>query len=89
MKQTYQNKGTCSSSVTVELEGDVIRSVEFHGGCNGNTKGIASLVAGMKAQDVIDRLRGIQCGFKSTSCPDQLSCALEKALAAQKNEGNQ
>ena len=79
----YKTKGTCSSAIDLELDGDVIRSVEFTGGCNGNLKGICTLVAGMKAQDVIDKLEGTRCGFKDTSCPDQLAKALKKALATE------
>ena len=81
MKTTYMTKGTCSYQIDLELDGDVIRSVQFHGGCNGNLKGISQLVAGMKAQDAIERLRGVRCGMKPTSCPDQLARALEAALA--------
>lgn len=81
MKYSYTTKGTCSRRIDFELDGDIVRSVEFIGGCNGNTKGIASLVKGMKAEDVIARCEGIRCGMKSTSCPDQLSCALKEALA--------
>ena len=80
MKYSYKTKGTCSSAIQLELEDGIIRSVEFQGGCNGNLQGIAALVKGMKAQDAIAKLRGIRCGFKSTSCPDQLSIALEQAL---------
>lgn len=80
MKFSYKTKGTCSSAIQLELEDGVIRSVEFQGGCNGNLQGIAALVKGMKAQDAIAKLRGIRCGFKSTSCPDQLSIALEQAM---------
>lgn len=76
----YQTKGTCASAIDIEMDGTIIRSVAFTGGCNGNLKGIASLVAGMDAQDAIDRLKGIRCGFKSTSCPDQLAHALEQVL---------
>ena len=83
MRYTYQTKGTCSRAIVVELDGDVVRSVQFIGGCNGNTKGIASLVAGMKAGEVIRRCEGITCGPRPTSCPDQLSRALRGALAAQ------
>ncbi len=83
MRYTYQTKGTCSRAIVVELDGDVVRSVQFIGGCNGNTKGIASLVAGMKAGEVIRRCEGITCGPRPTSCPDQLSRALREALAAQ------
>ena len=81
MKYSYTTKGTCSRRIDLELDGDIVRSVEFIGGCNGNTKGIASLVKGMKAEDVIARCEGIRCGMKSTSCPYQLSCALKEALA--------
>lgn len=80
MKYSYKTKGTCSSAIQLELEDGIIRSVEFQGGCNGNLQGIAALVKGMKAQDAIAKLRGIRCGFKSTSCPDQLSIALEQAM---------
>ncbi len=77
MKYTYKTKGVCSSTITVEIEDDVVKSVQFVGGCNGNLKGISSLVVGMKVDDVIERLEGIRCGFKSTSCPDQLAKALK------------
>ena len=83
MRYTYQTKGTCSRQIVIELDGDVIRSVQFIGGCNGNTKGISSLVTGMKAGDVIRRCEGLTCGPRPTSCPDQLSRALREALAAQ------
>lgn len=75
----YKTKGTCSSEIIVELNGDTIESVKIIGGCDGNTKGICSLVQGMKADDVIDRLSGIKCGRKTTSCPDQLAKALLQA----------
>ena len=83
MQYVYQTKGTCSRQIIVELDGDVIRSVSFVGGCNGNTKGISSLVAGMKADEVIERCAGITCGPRPTSRPDQLSRALWEALAIQ------
>ncbi|MBQ8247966.1 MAG: TIGR03905 family TSCPD domain-containing protein [Lachnospiraceae bacterium] len=76
----YIPKGVCSQAIDVELDGETIKSVKFIGGCHGNTQGIASLAEGMNAQDAISRLRGIRCGFKSTSCPDQLANALEAAL---------
>lgn len=75
---TYQTKGTCSTSIDIEVENDTIKFVEFFGGCNGNLKGIASLVTGMNIDDAISKLKGIRCGFKATSCPDQLAQALEK-----------
>ena len=76
----YIPKGVCSSAIDIELDNDTIKSVKFTGGCNGNLQGISSLVAGMKAEDAIARLKGIRCGFKNTSCPDQLACALENLL---------
>lgn len=77
----YKTQGTCSQAIQLELDGDVIKSVEFIGGCSGNTQGVASLVQGMKAEEAIARLEGIRCGFKPTSCPDQLAKALKLALA--------
>ena len=76
----YNTKGVCSRSIDIELEGEIIRTVKFTGGCSGNTQGVAALVVGMNARDAIDRLSGIRCGFKSTSCPDQLARALAEAL---------
>jgi uncharacterized protein (TIGR03905 family) len=76
----YQTKGTCSTYIDIELDGDVIRSVSFFGGCNGNLQGISKLVEGMKAEEAIKRLKGIRCGFKPTSCPDQLAIALENMI---------
>lgn len=76
----YQTKGTCASAIDVEVKDGIIESVSFTGGCNGNLKGIAALVKGMEVKDAIERLQGITCGFKSTSCPDQLSKALEAFL---------
>lgn len=76
----YKTSGVCSQRIHLELDGDIIKEVEFIGGCNGNTKGIASLVRGMKAEDAIERMEGITCGFKPTSCPDQLAKALRIAL---------
>ena len=73
----YQTKGTCASAIDIELDGNIIKSVAFTGGCNGNLKGISALVVGMNVEDAISRLKGIRCGFKATSCPDQLARALE------------
>lgn len=78
----YKTHGTCSRAIEVELDGDTVKSVRFEGGCNGNTKGLSALVAGMKAQDVIDRLEGTDCAGRGTSCPDQLAKALRQALAS-------
>lgn len=77
----YKTNGTCSSMIDVETNGDIIESVAFTGGCNGNLQGIAALVKGMKIEDAIAKLKGIKCGFKNTSCPDQLARALEELSA--------
>jgi uncharacterized protein TIGR03905 len=77
----YKTKGTCSTSIDVELKDGVIDSVKFTGGCNGNLQGISALVKGMKPEEAISRLNGIRCGFKPTSCPDQLAHALEEMIA--------
>lgn len=79
MKYTYRTQGTCSRQIEIELNGDVIENIEFVGGCNGNLKGIASIVKGMKIDDVIDKCSGITCGTRPTSCPDQLAKALKEA----------
>lgn len=72
----YRTKGTCSQLIHLDVEGDVLTNVWFEGGCSGNLQGISALVKGMRIDDVIAHLSGIQCGFKGTSCPDQLSRAL-------------
>lgn len=76
----YRTKGTCSSAIDIEMDGNIIKSVVFTGGCNGNLQGISKLVEGMSAEDAITRLKGIKCGFKPTSCPDQLAIALESIV---------
>ncbi|MBO7387765.1 MAG: TIGR03905 family TSCPD domain-containing protein [Lachnospiraceae bacterium] len=73
----YKTQGTCSTAIDLELDGDIIKSVSFTGGCNGNLQGISKLVEGMNKNDAIAKLKGIKCGFKNTSCPDQLAHALE------------
>ncbi len=73
----YQTKGTCSTAIDIEVKDGRIESVAFTGGCNGNLQGISALVKGMTVEEAISRLKGIRCGFKSTSCPDQLAKALE------------
>ena len=79
MQYIYKTKGTCSVQITIDINDDnKIENVQFLGGCNGNLKGINALVKGMKIDDVITRLEGITCGFKSTSCPDQLATALKQ-----------
>lgn len=76
----YKTSGTCSSAIDVEVKDGIIESVKFTGGCNGNLQGISSLVTGMTAEDAIKKLKGIRCGMKSTSCPDQLAKALESMI---------
>ncbi|MBO5082788.1 MAG: TIGR03905 family TSCPD domain-containing protein [Lachnospiraceae bacterium] len=76
----YIPKDVCSQAIDIELDGNIIKHVQFTGGCHGNLQGIARLVEGMEAEDAIAKIRGIRCGFKSTSCPDQLANALEAAL---------
>ncbi|MCY1714548.1 TIGR03905 family TSCPD domain-containing protein [Caproiciproducens galactitolivorans] len=80
MVYRYKTRGTCSSEIVIELDGDIVKSVKFTGGCNGNAKGVGALVKGMKADEVIKRLKGIKCGFKQTSCPDQLATALSQMV---------
>lgn len=82
----YKTKGTCSSLITFDVQDNKLTHVEFTGGCNGNLKGIGKLVEGMDIDDVIKRLEGVTCGYKPTSCPDQLAAALKtyKEKAADK-----
>lgn len=79
MEYTYHTKGTCSSQITFEINGDVVTNVRFRGGCNGNLQGISKLVEGKTVDEIESTLKGIRCGFKSTSCPDQLSKAVREA----------
>ena len=83
MTYTYATSGTCSKQIDFELDGNIIKAVAFTGGCHGNLQGISKLVEGMTAEEAIKRLRGIRCGSKVTSCPDQLAVALEAALEKQ------
>ena len=80
MQYQYKTKGTCSQQIFFEIEDGKVRNVQYLGGCNGNLQGIGKLVEGMEATEVISRLKGIQCGAKPTSCPDQLATALTEAL---------
>ena len=80
---SYQTSGTCSRQIDVELDGDTIKYVKFYGGCPGNLAAISKIVVGMKAEDVIKTWEGNRCGFKETSCADQLTKALRQALAEQ------
>lgn len=76
----YKTTGVCTREINLEIEGSVIKSVEFVGGCAGNTQGVARLVEGMDVSEAIKRLEGIKCGSRSTSCPDQLALAIRQAL---------
>lgn len=78
MEYRYKTNGVCSQEMIIEIEKDIIKKVTIIGGCAGNTKGVSKLVEGMKIDDVINKLKGIPCGSKNTSCPDQLAKALEK-----------
>ncbi|MBR6567628.1 MAG: TIGR03905 family TSCPD domain-containing protein [Clostridia bacterium] len=82
MDYTFIPRGVCSRKITFEIEGNRVKNVRFAGGCSGNTQGLAALAEGMDADELIERLSGIRCGFKGTSCPDQLA----KAVAEAKNK---
>ena len=75
----YKTKGVCSRKITFDVENEQVKNVKFEGGCNGNLKGIGALIDGMNIDEAITRMKGIKCGMKSTSCPDQLAHALEQA----------
>ena len=80
MKYSYTPQGVCSMQIELEIENDIIIDVKFIGGCSGNTQGVAALVKGMEADEAVRRLKGIRCGRRATSCPDQLALAIEAAL---------
>ena len=75
-KFSYTTKGTCSRQIDITVDDGIIKDVKFHGGCSGNTQGLSALVRGMRVEDAIERMSGIKCGVKPTSCPDQLAVAL-------------
>ena len=79
----YKTQGVCSRQIDIDIENDIIVNAKFTGGCSGNTQGVAALVVGMTTEEAIKRLRGIKCGFKSTSCPDQLAIALQENASQQ------
>ncbi len=85
MNRTYEYRptGVCSRRIFITLDGDTVGQVRFEGGCSGNTQGVSALVRGMRVQEAIERLRGIRCGSKETSCPDQLAQALQACLKEQ------
>ena len=85
MKIDYRTQGTCSSNIEIEVENDIITDVHFTGGCNGNLKAIPKLVEGLTVAQVEEKIGGIKCGFKNTSCGDQLAKACREAYEAQKN----
>lgn len=85
MRFTYKTKGVCASEISFELDGETVKNVSFVGGCNGNLKAISKLVEGMNANDVKQKLIGNTCGFKNTSCADQLAIAVEQALKQNQN----
>lgn len=81
MVYTYDTKGTCSRQIIIDIENGIVNNVKFVGGCSGNTQGIASLVKGMKVEDVIKKCKGIDCAGRGTSCPDQLAKAMEEIMS--------
>lgn len=81
MTYTYKTHGTCSREITFEIDNGIVTKVSFISGCNGNLQGISHLVEGMKVEDVIEKLKGINCNGRGTSCPDQLARALEEVIA--------
>ena len=80
MEKIFIPKGVCSRKYVIDLEDGIIKDIKIEGGCHGNLQGIAALLRGQRAQDVVDRLSGIRCGLKNTSCPDQISIALREAI---------
>lgn len=80
MTYSYRPQGVCARGLSFEIEDNIVKNIEFMGGCSGNTQGVAALAEGMDANELVERLAGIRCGFKSTSCPDQLAKAVAKAL---------
>ena len=80
MQYVYNTSGTCARQIIIDVENNKIENVTFMGGCNGNLKGVGALVKGMTIEQVIEKLQGITCGFKPTSCPDQLAKALKKII---------
>ena len=79
-KFSFTPRGVCSAQIDFEIEDGIVKNIRFAGGCSGNTQGVCRLAEGMKAEDIIDRLSGIRCGFKGTSCPDQLAKAVAEAM---------
>ena len=86
MNYTHRNRGTCSSQVDFSIEDGKLHNVRFHGGCDGNTKAVAKLLEGMDAERAVEILKGNQCGFRGTSCADQLAIGVENALKQEKEQ---
>ena len=84
MRYSYKTKGVCAAQIDFDIEGDKISNVKFYGGCNGNLKAVSTLVEGMSVNEIEQKLRGNTCGFKSTSCADQLAIAVRKAYEENK-----
>ena len=85
MKIEFQPQGVCARQIIIDIENDIVNDVKFIGGCSGNTQGVGTLAKGMKVSEVIERLKGIRCGAKSTSCPDQLTQGIQAYIAAKKS----
>ena len=81
----YITTGTCCKQMRIEVDNDIVKNVEFLGGCQGNLQGIANLVVGMNIEEVRSKLKGIRCGAKATSCPDQLATCLEQYIQQKEN----
>ena len=84
MEYIYKPSGVCSREFIFDIDDDTVKSLEVIGGCNGNLKGIAKLITGMKLEDIISRIEGVKCGFKNTSCPDQIANAIDRYLGCEK-----
>ncbi|MCD7708549.1 MAG: TIGR03905 family TSCPD domain-containing protein [Clostridiales bacterium] len=84
MTYHYKTQGTCSTEITLDINGNVVSNVSFTGGCNGNLQGIPRLVDGMTVEQIEEKLGGIRCGRRPTSCPDQLAHAVREAYEASK-----
>ena len=81
MRYTFKPKGVCAAEISFDIDDGIVKNVSFYGGCSGNTQGVAKLCEGRKAAELAEILGGIRCGFKQTSCPDQLATAIKKALS--------
>ncbi len=80
MQYSYKTRGVCARAITFDIEDNIVKNISFAGGCSGNTQGVAKLAEGMTTDEIIEKLSGIRCGFKGTSCPDQLAKAVQAAL---------